>query len=285
MNTREITMNVMRAGATCAALACWAAGALAQQCPGDLGTIAKGKLTMSINATTPPTQFIDETGKFKGLNIDLGNELAKRLCLEPAYVNIAFEAHIPGLQSGRWDMIDTSLYYTVERSKIMHLIPYGVQALALIAPAGNPKGIAKPEDLAGKAVGVEIAGFEERNLREINAKQVAAGLPAMTIRVFNTYGETFQALQAGQVDSVFAGDASGRFYQEKGRFTMAATGLLPGTPQALATVNPKLAQAVVDALNAMNADGTFGKLMEAWGATKADQWKLWPGSFKFYYAP
>ena len=257
--------------------------AVAQDCPVDLPVIEAGVLTMSINATIPPKQFINEQGELQGLHVDLGNEIANRLCLEPNYQNVDFAVQIPGLDANRWDMINTGLYFTDERAGFMQLVPFSVNALALIAADGNPTGITGPEDLAGKVVGVEIAGFEERKIREINDVQIAKGLASMDIRAFNTYGEVFLALGGGQINAVFAGDAIGSYYQEKGQFSKAATGLFPGTPGAFAFDEPVLAQAVADALNAMQADGTYDAMMDAYGTTKMDAWDRWPGKFTYFY--
>lgn len=258
----------------------------AVQCPAEPLPVTKaGYLTMSINPTIPPKQYIDKQGNLIGLHVDLGNEIARRLCLEPEYARVQFEVQIPGLQNKRWDMINTGLYYTEARSKIMQLMPYSVNALALIAAAGNPLEIKGPEDLAGRVVGVEIAGFEEKKLREINDSQVKSGMKPMNIRVFNTYGETFLALGAGQVDAVFAGDAIGSYYQQQGKFSKAATGLLPGTPGAFATVDIKLAEAVTGVLQSMYEDGTYAKMMDAYGTTKIDAWKLWEGKIRYYHNP
>ena len=257
--------------------------AAAQDCPVDLPVIETGVLTMSINATIPPKQFINEQGDLQGLHVDLGNEIANRLCLEPNYQNVDFAVQIPGLDANRWDMINTGLYFTDERAGFMQLVPFSVNALALIAADGNPTGITGPEDLAGKVVGVEIAGFEERKIREINDVQIAKGLASMDIRAFNTYGEVFLALGGGQINAVFAGDAIGSYYQEKGQFSKAATGLFPGTPGAFAFDEPVLAQAVADALNAMQADGTYDAMMDAYGTTKMDAWDRWPGKFTYFY--
>ena len=196
-----------------------------------------------------------------------------------------FEVQIPGLQNKRWDMIDTGLYYTPERAKVMQLIPYSVNALALITPAGNPKDIKSTKDLAGRIVGVEIAGFEEKKLRSINDGQIKAGLAPMDIRVFNTYGDTFQAMRAGQIDAVFAGDLIGAYYQKQGQFTTAVSGLFPGSPAAFATSNPKLAAAVVTALSSMMADGTYQKMMTFYGSTTIAKWSGYPGKATYFYNP
>lgn len=273
---------IARATLTAAAvLACGAA--FAQDCPEGLPLIEEGRLVMSINATIPPKQYIDESGEIVGLHREMGDEIAERLCLEPVYRNVDFAVQIPGLEADRWDMINTGLYYTDERAGFMQLVPYSVNALALIAAADNPLGVGGPEDLAGHAVGVEIAGFEEKKINEINDAQVAQGLEPMDIRVFNTYGETFLALGAGQIDAVFAGDAIGSYYQEQGRFSKAATGLYPGTPGAFAFDEPDLAQAVAGVLNDMREDGTYDRMMEDYGTTTIDVWDRWPGEFTYFF--
>ena len=262
----------------------FAAGAAnAQDCPENLPVIAEGKLTMSINATIPPTQYIDETGELVGLHREFGDMIAERLCLEPEYANVQFEVQIPGLQAKRWDMINTGLFFTEERSKIMKLVPYKINSLAIIGPEGNPEGVTSLEQLAGRVVGVEIAGFEEKKIREINDEQVAAGLESMDIRVFNTYGDTFLALGAGQVEAVFAGDEIGKYYESKGQFTKMLSGLFPGSPAAFAYQEQALASAVVKVLEDMKADGAYDQLMDSFGITKIDTWDAWPGEFQSYY--
>jgi polar amino acid transport system substrate-binding protein len=251
----------------------------------DLPLTKAGSLTMSINATIPPQQYIDASGKIMGMSVDFGNEIARRLCLTPEYANVQFEVQIPGLQTRRWDMIDTGLFFTPARAKLMQLIPYTVNALSMIAPGGNPKRLATPKDLAGKVVGVEIAGFEEKTLRTLNDEQVKAGLAPMDIRVFNTYGDTFAALGAGQVDAVFAGDLIGAYYEKQGKFTMAVTGLFPGSPEAFATSETKVATAVTAALSAMVADGTYKQIMDHYGATSVDKWPQYPGKIQYFYTP
>ena len=258
----------------------------AVKCPAEsLPVIEAGYLTMSINPTIPPIQYIDKDGNLQGLHVELGNEIARRLCLEHKYARVQFEVQIPGLQNKRWDMINTGLYFTEKRSKIMQLMPFSVNALALVAAAGNPLGIKGLEDLAGRKVGVEIAGFEEKKLREMNDKQVKAGLKSMDILVFNTYGETFLALGAGQVDAVFVQESVGTHYQKKGSFSVAVSSLLPGTPGTMATVDIKLAKAVTAAMQAMYEDGTYAKMMDDYGITKLDAWKQWKGKFQYHFNP
>ena len=262
--------------------------ASAQDCPADLPTIEPGKLTMSINATLPPRQYIDTSGELKGMHPDLGNEIAKRLCLEPVYTNVPFEVQIPGLASKRWDMINTGLYYNPDRAKIMQMVPYVVNALAIVVQQDNPLGITGYEQLAGEPVGTEISGFADALIREINDEQVAKGMEPMKIQGFNTFGDAFAALGAGQVKAVFGPDATAAYLAEQGPFSVGASGLNPGLPSSFGfdgETGEVLANAVADVLRDMVEDGTYNEMMSAYGATQIQEWEDYSGDIAVYYTP
>jgi polar amino acid transport system substrate-binding protein len=262
--------------------------AAAQDCPENLPTIEPGVLTMSINATLPPRQYLDASGNLQGLHPDLGNEIARRLCLEPAYMNVGFEVQIPGLASKRWDMINTGMYYNPDRAKIMRMVPYVVNALAIVVQQGNPLGVDGYEDLAGEPVGTEISGFADNLIREINEQQVASGLESMDIQAFNTFGDAFAALGAGQVRAVFGPDATAAYLAERGAFEVGASGLNPGLPSSFGfdgATGEALADAVAQALREMVADGTYDKMMSAYGATQIQLWDDYTGDIAVYYNP
>ncbi len=240
----------------------WAQDCVAKVPESDL--VQPGKLVMATNPTIPPMQFVDSEGNLKGMRITLGNEVAKRLCLEPEYIRIEFSAMIPGLQAGRWDVIDTGIFWTPERAAMMKMIPYESQAISISVPKGNPEGIQSVEDLAGKTVSVEIGGFEEAKIKQLDEELQAKGLEPMNIRTFDNFAVAYQALLAGQADATVSIDATAAEFAKRGDFDRALHGLFP-TPVALAMNDEVLAEAVRDALNSMMKDGTYQKLMEEYG--------------------
>ncbi len=241
--------------------------ALAQSCTpkvaaGDL--ISPGKLVMSTNPTLPPLQFVDSSGDLKGMRIELGTEIAKRLCLEPEYIRIEFSAMVPGLQSGRWDMIDTGIFFTEERAKIMQMIPYEDQAISVSVAPGYDKKITSKDDLAGMTIGVEIGGFEETKTRLLDKELRDAGKQGLTIQTFDNFALAYQALRAGQVQGVVSIDAVAKDYDARGDFRRALSGLYPA-PVALAFKSSKLADAVSATLKEMKADGSLKTLFDKYG--------------------
>ncbi|MGI9489110.1 MAG: ABC transporter substrate-binding protein [Geminicoccaceae bacterium] len=230
----------------------------------DDALITPGKLTMSTNPTLPPMQFVDSDGILKGMRITLGDEVAKRLCLEPDYIRIEFSAMIPGLQAGRWDVINTGIFWTEERAAMMQMIPYESQAISISVPTGNPAGIAAPEDLAGKAVGVEIGGFEEAKIKLLDEELQAKGLEAINVQTFDNFATAYQALRAGQTDATVSIDSTAADYASRGEFDRAISGMF-ATPVALAMANEELANAVLGVLNEMMEDGSYKALLDEYG--------------------
>lgn len=231
--------------------------------------IKAGTLVMSMNPTLPPLQFVDDRGQLQGMRWELGNEIAKNLGLTPEYVRIEFAAMVPGLAARRWDMINTGIFFTEERSRLMYMVPYERAAVSFLAARGNPLGITKWEDLAGRAVSVELGGIEERRTREVDTMLKAKGLAGIDIRTFNNFAESFQALRAGQVQAATAIDATAMFMQTRGDFSRAVAGLFPQVA-TFAFANKTLAEAVAGALNDLKASGYYDTLFDRYGVLKID---------------
>ncbi len=231
--------------------------------------VKAGTLVMSMNPTLPPLQFVDDRGQLQGMRWELGNEIAKNLGLTPEYVRIEFAAMVPGLAAKRWDMINTGIFWTEERSKLMYMVPYERAAVSFLATRGNPLKIEKWEDLAGKAVSVELGGIEERRTREVDTMLKAKGLAGIDIRTFNNFAESFQALRAGQVQAATAIDATAMFMQSRGDFSRAVAGMFPQVA-TFAFANKALAEAVVGALNDLKKSGYYDMLFDKFGVLKIE---------------
>ncbi|MGF9693960.1 ABC transporter substrate-binding protein [Rhizobium sp. 0TCS1.26] len=243
-----------------------AASAFAQTCTpkiADSELVKPGTLTMSTNPTLPPLQFVDSTGELKGMRVELGREIAKRLCLTPDYIRIEFSAMIPGLQAGRWDMINTGIFFTAERAAMMQMIPYEDQAISVSVATSNT-AVKDKDGLDGLRVGVEIGGFEETKTRALDAELKAAGKKGLTIQTFDNFALAYQALRAGQVEGVVSIDGVAKEYDTRGDFRRAVSGLYPA-PVAVAFKSTTLADAVSGVLKEMKADGSLGKLFDSYG--------------------
>ncbi|HCI30062.1 MAG TPA: basic amino acid ABC transporter substrate-binding protein, partial [Fervidobacterium sp.] len=61
----------------------------------------RGKLIIGTEPTFPPFEFVDEKNQVVGFDIDIANELAKRLGVKVEVVSLPFDSLIPALQQGK----------------------------------------------------------------------------------------------------------------------------------------------------------------------------------------
>jgi len=142
-----MTKNSLRLGTVAiAALLLGISAAMAATCTSpvkDSDLIKPGTLVMSTNPTLPPLQFVDSSGELKGMRIELGTEIAKRLCLTPEYVKIDFDAMVPGLQGGRWDMSNTGIVVACDvRPRRLSLLQETITLMNEMRK-GNAAGVAQ----------------------------------------------------------------------------------------------------------------------------------------------
>ncbi|BAC48561.1 bll3296 [Bradyrhizobium diazoefficiens USDA 110] len=173
----------------------------------------------------------------------------------------------PGAALGRFDAINTGLFWTEERSKMLYLVPYAQQAISIYTDPSSSLKLEKFEDLAGRVVGVESATYTERKAREFSTAMEAKGLKPIELRTFTTVTATSAALRAGQLEAALNINETANSLEQKGIAKIWVRDIA-GTDITLAFRDKLLAQAVADALTAIRADGTYDKLFDKFGMTK-----------------
>lgn len=244
------------------ALVAPATPAFAQTCTPTIPAadlVTPGKLQLSINPTLPPLQSVDAKGQLQGYNVDLGKELAKRVCLELDLVRMDFPAMIPGLAASRFDGINTGMFWTEERSKIMFTVPYAQSGIGVIVTTDSKYKPAQPVDLAGHTIAVDADSYQERWLRNFDKENVAKGLKPMTIRAFITPTEVLATLRAGQADAAALPTYTTTEIAKRGQAVVAIP-VMGATMVTMAYRKKSVAEAVAKALNEMAADGSYEKL-------------------------
>ena len=153
---------------------------------------AKGTIVMANGGAYPPFGFV-RNGEMIGFDIDLGNEVAKRLGVTPRWEKIDFSGLLPALTSGRVDMLVTAMTWTPERAeRITFSRPYYNSGIAGASPATAP--VLTPTDLAGKVVAVQIGTAGDRYVRELGT--------AKEIKTYNDFLLAFADVEAGRADVV-----------------------------------------------------------------------------------
>ncbi len=236
--------------------------ALAEGLP-DLGG---REITIVTENAYPPLQFLDKSGQAVGWEYDMVAELAKRMNFTVKYENISWDAMIPAVSEGQFDLGMTGITITEERKeKVDFSDPY-MRSESIMMVRGDESRFsdaksfaANPDLLIGAQPGTTpfyTAVYEVLDGNEANPR----------IQLFETFGATVEALKAGDVDAVLTDQTAGKGYVDA-----SAGGLrLVGEPMGaedFGFIFPKGSDLVVPlnaGIAALKADGTLDALNRKW---------------------
>jgi len=249
--------RTLRAGALAAALmAAGSAGALAAE---------GGKIVVGIDGTFAPHAMPTLSGGLQGFNVDMANEIAKRLGRPIEIVAQEYSGLIPALDAGRFDWLAAPTTVTPERAKsLLFTEGYLNTDFQFLIPKSAPD-IAKLEDLKGKKLAVNKGSaydaWAEQNKTKYGFESSA----------FPTQTDAVQAVLAGRADANLAGNtvvawAAKQNPQLKLSYTIS-TGLVWSIP--FRKDDKATRMQVENVVECMKIDGTFAKLHEKWFGVKA----------------
>ncbi|MCT4702380.1 lysine/arginine/ornithine ABC transporter substrate-binding protein ArgT [Enterobacteriaceae bacterium H20N1] len=215
------------------------------------------------DATYAPFSSKDAKGDFVGFDIDLGNELCKRINTKCTWVGSDFDALIPSLKAKKIDAIISSLSITEKRQQEIAFSDklYAADS-RLIASKGSP---IQPtlESLKGKHVGVLQGSTQEAFA---NAEWRPKGIDVVAYA--NQY-LIYSDLSAGRLDAAFQDETAaseGFLKQPAGKeFAFAGPSVKnkqyfgDGTGIGLRKDDAELKAAFDKALAEMRKDGTYDK--------------------------
>jgi polar amino acid transport system substrate-binding protein len=223
------------------------------------------------NDGTPPNVYHDETGALVGSEVDLGKEIAAKLGLKPDFVESAFAAVIPTLQAKQCDVIMAQLYIKPEREKVVDFVPYVYSGTGIAVSKEHPADITGMNDtLCGKKVMVAVGTTAESLSQDQSDKCTAAGKPGVDINRNNHADVSLQQVQNGQVDAYLDTAETLGYYATKTGARIQMAGEPFGTIKIGAATlkgNTKLHDAIQQALNELEADGSYSKILDQWGQT------------------
>jgi polar amino acid transport system substrate-binding protein len=120
--------------------------------PGDIR--ARG-LSMSSSVGYPPMEmFAGDGTTIIGLDPAIGQAIARVLGVKITITNEDFNAQIPGILTGRYDLVASSMSDTKEREQKVTFIDYVLAGAGMLVAQGNPQHITGPEQLCGQTVSV-----------------------------------------------------------------------------------------------------------------------------------
>jgi polar amino acid transport system substrate-binding protein len=112
---------------------------------------SRGKILVNTDPNYAPQSFLRPDGTFEGFDIDVANEIAKRLGVTTQFETNNFDLVVAGGWNGRWDMSVGSVTITEKRKEVLDFTPPYYYTPAQMA-ASTASGITTLEGLAGKNI-------------------------------------------------------------------------------------------------------------------------------------
>lgn len=243
------------------------AGAKAVASVPSSALLEAGKLQICSDIASPPLEFYGPGHQPQGSDVDLGNEIAKRLGLKAVWKNTAFSGIVPALQAGNCDAIISQLFDKPERRKVVDFVDYLKSGQALLVPKGNPSGVGDLASVCGKKVAAENGTTIADLLRAESKKCESAGKGKINVRLFLRDSDALQQVGLKQVDAYGTTTESVAYVTKKqpGQFDVAGAPFgenLCGI--ATNKSKPELHDAIAKAFAAMQADGAYSRVLAKW---------------------
>lgn len=231
-----------------------------------------GVLHLASNLQSAPNNFYAADGKTPvGYEVDLAKAIAAKLGVTVAHQDMAFGSLITSLQSGRIDLTMAGMNDTKARQAQIDFVDYFTSGITIMIRKGNPDAVTGPDTLCGKNVAVVQGTSHQKFAAAQSTKCTQAGKPALNVTATDSDNQNQNQLRTGRVQAIL-NDLPSAVYISRtagdGKFFEVVPGEpIDGGPYGIGVnkQNPQLRDAVQKALQALIADGTYGKILQAWG--------------------
>lgn len=253
----------MKRLATFAAAAVLMAGAAVAN---DLPDMGGKSITVVTENAYPPLQFLDASGAAIGWEYDALAEMAKRMNFTVKYENISWDAMIPAVSEGQFDMGMTGITIRDDRKEKVDFSDSYMTSEMVMMVRGDESRFTDKASFAADAE-LLMAAQPGTTPFYVGVYEVLDGDEANPrIKLFETFGATVEALKAGDVDLVLTDGTAGAGYVDASNGGLKIIGEKLGTedfgfifPKGSDLVGPMNA-----GIAALKADGTIDALNTKW---------------------
>jgi ABC-type amino acid transport substrate-binding protein len=228
-------------------------------------TMTPGMLRIGTYFVNPPFEYVSD-GQRIGFEVDLMNEISRRLSLSPAFVDTQWETILQEMQDGRYDCIVGGITITPERRRMLAWsTPYMTTTLSLVVDSRRSPNMRSLADFRNASVGVQAATTDY----DIAIRMQQRGeIGSVKVYPFARIQDAMVDLAAGRITAVM------KVYPVAAWLARQTPGLViaaqvPDDPQPLGIGFRHDQQALVAAVNGalagLQRDGGYVRLAQKWG--------------------
>lgn len=225
---------------------------------------AQRPLTVGLDATFAPHAMPKMGGGVEGFNVDMANEIGRRLGRPMNIVAQEWAGLIPGLQAKRFDFMVAPTTVTAERAKSLLFTEGYLNTDYQFLIRKNSPDVSRPEELKGKTIAVNRGSIYDTWARD------NAGKYGFQVESFNTTTDAVQAVLAGRAYANLAGNTAVAWAAKKNPALKLSYTVSTGKVFAVPFRKDDVAMRnrVEGVLECMKLDGFFVKISEKWFGVK-----------------
>lgn len=218
----------------------------------------EGVLNIGTEGTYAPFSFHDASGKLTGYDVEVAEEVAKRLGVKANFMETQWDAMFAGLDAKRFDMIANQVGIQADRQEKYDFSEPYTKTNAVLIVRKDEKEIQKFEDIKGKKASQTLTS---------NFGKMAQSYGAEIVKV-DGFNQAVDLVTTNRVDGTFNDKLSALDYLKQK--PNAPIKLIDEEKEASKSAflfrkkSDELVEEVNKALNEMNEDGTLKKISEKW---------------------
>ncbi|MFG2339190.1 ABC transporter substrate-binding protein [Streptomyces yangpuensis] len=240
-----------------------------------------GVIKVGTDATYAPMEFT-EGGKIVGVDPDVAAALSKQLGVQFKFESGTFDTLIGSMQTGRSDLVMSSLTDTKARQEGLDdkgvktgagvdFVDYFSASTGILVKKGNPQGIKTLDDLCGKTVAVQRGTTYEDSAKTQAEKCKTDGKGELKIESFPTDAEAQTRVKAGGAAADLNDSPVAAYIAQTAGGGNDFEAIANPTDAGLFGIavdkkNTELRDALKEALDAIIKDGTYKAALDKWNA-------------------
>lgn len=152
---------------------------------------ARGTITIAMEGTWSPWTYHDKDGRLTGLDVAIGERIARALGVKAEFIEGKWDGLLAGLDAGRYDLMINGVGITPERERAYDFSePYAYDRVAVIVRGGRTD-ITRMEDLKGRHTANTISSTYAETAEKAGARVTGV----------DDLNQTFELLLSGRIDA------------------------------------------------------------------------------------
>ena len=216
---------------------------------------------VGVDVGANPYVIANPDGSITGFNIDLLNEVSKRLARPtPRIIDQQFAGIFAGLEAKRYDFIAAPVTVTRERAERMLFIESFLGSSYQLLTRKDAPPIEKIEDLNGKTIAVNNGSAYDNWLTENQSKFT------YSVERYGKNADAFQAVLAKRADAAMSGDGNVMYAASQNPLMKASYRIQTGAlfSWAFRHDDPDLRAQIERVVECLKLDGTVAKIYRNW---------------------